>query len=152
MQIVSKPKQQKILITHLPLDKDKEEVFALVRRDRVFINSICEYAKELRKKGIKVYERKVNIIRTNAGYFMAWDEQYLKEHISEPKKKLDTFIGLDGRVKVKSQKGDDIIVDDLAKMTATLFVPNPNNFEYVKHKDENVNNNTIENLYWSGIK
>lgn len=142
----------KVLITHLPIEKDKEEVFALVKRSRLLINSICEYSKELRKKGVKVYERKVNIIRTNAGYFCAFDEEYLKKNIPEPKKKLDTFKGLDGRIKVKSQKGNDIIVDDLANMTATLFIPNPEKFEYVKHKDENLENNTIENLYWSKTK
>lgn len=31
---------------------------------------------------------------------------------------------------------------------AQLFVPNPNNYTYVNHKDENKRNNTYSNLEW----
>lgn len=34
------------------------------------------------------------------------------------------------------------------KLVAEYFIPNPNNYEYVHHKDENKLNNNIENLEW----
>jgi hypothetical protein len=37
----------------------------------------------------------------------------------------------------------------LHNLIAKAFIPNPNNYRYVKHKDGITTNNTIENLYWS---
>lgn len=34
------------------------------------------------------------------------------------------------------------------KCVAQLFVPNPNNYTYINHKDENKRNNTYSNLEW----
>lgn len=34
------------------------------------------------------------------------------------------------------------------KCVAQLFVPNPNNYEYVNHRDENKRNNVYSNLEW----
>jgi hypothetical protein len=36
----------------------------------------------------------------------------------------------------------------LRKIIAEQYVPNPNNYKYMKNKDEDVNNNNIDNLYW----
>jgi hypothetical protein len=37
----------------------------------------------------------------------------------------------------------------LHNLIAKAFIPNPNNYRYVKHKDGITTNNTIGNLYWS---
>jgi hypothetical protein len=36
----------------------------------------------------------------------------------------------------------------LRKIITEQYIPNPNNYKYVKNKDEDVNNNSIDNLYW----
>lgn len=34
------------------------------------------------------------------------------------------------------------------RLVAIAFIPNPNNYKYVNHKDENVKNNNVSNLEW----
>lgn len=34
------------------------------------------------------------------------------------------------------------------RLVAEAFIPNPNNYKYINHKDENKLNNNIENLEW----
>lgn len=34
------------------------------------------------------------------------------------------------------------------RLVAITFIPNPNNYKYVNHKDENTFNNTLNNLEW----
>lgn len=34
------------------------------------------------------------------------------------------------------------------RLVAQVFIPNPNNYEFVNHKDENKKNNNVENLEW----
>lgn len=36
----------------------------------------------------------------------------------------------------------------LHKLVAENFIPNPNNYQYVNHKDENKENNIVSNLEW----
>lgn len=35
------------------------------------------------------------------------------------------------------------------RLVALAFVENPNNYRYVKHHDNDYNNNNADNLYWS---
>jgi hypothetical protein len=37
----------------------------------------------------------------------------------------------------------------LHNLIAKAFIPNPNNYKFVKHKDGNNKNNSIDNLFWS---
>ena len=34
------------------------------------------------------------------------------------------------------------------RLVATVFIPNPNNYPVINHKDENPSNNNVENLEW----
>jgi hypothetical protein len=40
----------------------------------------------------------------------------------------------------------------LTRLIATQWIPNPNNWEFVKYKDENKLNIDIDNLYWAQNK
>lgn len=37
---------------------------------------------------------------------------------------------------------------DVARMVATAFVPNPNNYDFINHKNGNKLDNRAENLEW----
>lgn len=144
---------RKVVITHLDKSKNKEEVFAIAKRSKLLKNSIIRYSEDLLKQGIKTYERHINIIRTSNGYYLAlYHQDLIKNRTKEPESKLEPFEGFDGRMKVKLMKEGEEIVEDLATIIAVAFIPNPDKYEFVKHKDGNTKNNVAENLYWSKIK
>lgn len=37
----------------------------------------------------------------------------------------------------------------VSRLVATAFIPNPNNLPHVGHEDDNKNNNSVSNLYWT---
>ena len=149
-----KDTERNVLITHLDLSHDWEAVKKIVKRSRLLINSICQYSKDLKKKDVIVEERHVNIIKTNIGYFCAFYEDDIKENRTKQKEETtEQFEGLDGRMKtVLHDDNGEEIVKDVAEMVAIMFVPNPDNYEYVKHKDGDTKNNNYINLYWSKFK
>lgn len=54
-----------------------------------------------------------------------------------------------GRAKVilTNEKGESKEMD-VARMVATTFVPNPNNYDFINHKNGNKLDNRAENLEW----
>ena len=145
--------KKKIVITHLPLSKEKEEVFSIVKRSRLLINAICSYSKELKRAGVEVYERKVNIIHTEQGYYCAFFEEDINQNRTQDKERLQPFKGIDGRLKVQLlDKHGGIVIEDVALLVAKIHVPNPEQYEHVNFKDGNPENVKMENLEWSPIK
>lgn len=68
-------KNERIAVIRMP-DKITEDVaWSMVVDDRLLIDTICKYSKELRDNGIKIYERRSNVISTEAGYFFAIREE-----------------------------------------------------------------------------
>lgn len=46
----------------------------------------------------------------------------------------------------KDQHGKSVYVH---RLIAETYIPNPDNLQYVRHKDGNKLNNCVDNLYWS---
>lgn len=134
-----------IVITRMPLRVPKEEAFACAMKDRILINAICEYRKQLESENKEVYARKDNVIVCEDGYYFAFYEDELMEAESNP----EPFMGEDGRMKVFLHGSLKSGVEDLAKLVATTFIPNPHNFPDVLFKDKNPCNCSADNLYWS---
>lgn len=38
--------------------------------------------------------------------------------------------------------------ESIHRIVARAFIPNPNNYKYINHKDENKQNNNVDNLEW----
>ena len=70
----------------------------------------------------------------------------LKKYISGHKNKRGyysfTLYNIDGKRKHKG----------LHQLLALAFIPNPNNYEIVRHLDDNKNNNSLSNLKWGTIQ
>ena len=63
---------------------------------------------------------------------LAWNKQYLCVGLYDDNKKYHKFL--------------------IHRLIAKVFIPNPNNYEIVNHKDENKFNNCVGNLEWVSIK
>jgi len=144
---------KKIVITHLPIIKNKDDVFALAKRSRELINAIVTYKKELEKNEVEIFERHVNILRTSEGYFCAFHEDDLKKNRTIEKEAPTPFKGIDGRMKVALiNKQGASVIEDLALLVAKVYIANPDNYEFVGFKDKNPENCKAENLFWSETK
>lgn len=53
-----------------------------------------------------------------------------------------------GYLKVSLWKDGKSTTKPIHRLVAETFIPNPNNFSQVNHKDENKLNNSVENLEW----
>ena len=55
----------------------------------------------------------------------------------------------DGYLKVRLQKGEKDATRRVHTLVAEAFIPNPNNFDTVNHKDGDKTNNNVDNLEWA---
>ena len=57
-----------------------------------------------------------------------------------------------GYCEVKLWKNRKVSTKLIHRLVAEAFIPNPNNYSQVNHKDENKNNNSVDNLEWCTSK
>ena len=79
-----------------------------------------------------------------------WSEERGHEY-SIKGKVLKPYDVNDYRVIMLSKNGKNTNMR-VHRLVAEAFIPNPNNLEYVNHKDENKSNNRLENLEWCTAK
>ena len=58
----------------------------------------------------------------------------------------------DGHLQVGLSCGSKVKWCFVHRLVAQAFIPNPNNFPVINHKDENPTNNCVENLEWCTIQ
>ena len=68
----------RIVITHCPLETNKDEVFAMAKPDEKLIDAIKMHSKKKAGEGIETFEQKDNIIATEKGYYCAFFESDLQ--------------------------------------------------------------------------
>jgi hypothetical protein len=69
------------------------------------------------------------------------------------KKILNGYIDKDGYNRITfNNKNLDVKSSSIHRLVAEAFIPNPNNFPVINHKDENVKNNYYKNLEWCTIQ
>lgn len=68
------------------------------------------------------------------------------------KEKILKQLKRNGYLYVKLCNNGDIKSFSVHRLVALSFLKNPNNFDYVNHKDENKYNNKVENLEWCSQK
>jgi len=66
----------------------------------------------------------------------------IKEKVMKP------FINRGGYYCVKLSKNQKYKSFKIHRLVALAFIPNPNNYECINHKDENKKNNVVSNLEW----
>lgn len=73
-----------IIITHCPLNIEKDQVLAMAHDDPELINEIKKISKEKESQHVETFMQYQNIIATEEGYYFAfWD--YQLEHAEEIK-------------------------------------------------------------------
>lgn len=98
-------------------------------------------------KNIKGYEGIYQV--SNLGRIKSLErmEKY-KNTQRKRKEKILKGINLNGYIRIgllKNKKYKNFLVH---RLVATTFIPNPNNFKEINHKDGNKQNNEISNLEW----
>jgi hypothetical protein len=69
----------KIVVTSWPLSVSKEESFKICQKNKILIDNIIKYSKELKEQNIETFDIIDNIIITEKGYFGAFFEEDLKK-------------------------------------------------------------------------
>lgn len=64
------------------------------------------------------------------------------------KNKTMTIYTRKGYCLVKLSSNNKAVEKKVHRLVAEAFIPNPNNYDCVNHKDENPLNNNVENLEW----
>ena len=93
-------------------------------------------------KDIKGYEGHYQVSNWGRGKSLKWN----KEKILQP------LIQSNGYYYIGLVKNNKRINYKIHRLVAEAFLPNPNNYKEVNHKDENKANNVVTNLEWCDRK
>lgn len=93
----------------------------------------------------RIKRKEYSIIRNN-GRKQTWKEKILK-----PTKDASGYLGIRSCTKNNLQNGKSITLR-IHRLVAEAFIDNPNNYNFVNHKDGNKLNNCVENLEWCTCK
>lgn len=64
-------------------------------------------------------------------------------------KKIKTLVRSgNGYIHINLYRGNELHQELVHRLIAKTFLPNPNNYKEVNHKDGNITNNKVENLEW----
>ena len=86
---------------------------------------------------------------SNLGRIRSWKWKKTKKGSLCPQPKIiKPFLRDDGYEEVKLKLHNKRINVKVHQLVARAFIPNPNNYPCVNHKDENRSNNVVSNLEW----
>ena len=89
-------------------------------------------------KDIKGYEGLYQVSNEGRVKSLKWNKEKILKGGHHTKGYLQLCLYKDGQV----------IMKKIHRLVAEAFIPNPNNYKEVNHKDENKENNSVENLEW----
>ena len=80
--------------------------------------------------------------------YLITDEGIVISLKNNKRRVLKTYYTKNGYEMVKLCMNNKTYPKQIHRLVAEAFIPNPNNFEDVDHKDDNRKNNKLENLQW----
>lgn len=86
-----------------------------------------------------------------SGYYISDDGKVFSTKKGEMKELRLVKSGGYSKVKLRSDNGV-VKIFGVHRLVAVAFIPNPENFPCVNHKDENKTNNCVENLEWCTVR
>ena len=97
-------------------------------------------------KDIKGYEKLYQV--SNLGRVRSFPRKYANYG-----NEIKILKGLNNRgyLRVSLSKNGKCKMFSIHRLVAEAFIPNPNNYSCVNHKDENPSNNNVKNLEWCSI-
>ena len=81
-------------------------------------------------------------------YFVNEDGEIIRL-IGDKKKTVKPFIHPDGTKQVSLSEQGKVKKFTVHKIVSETFIPNPNKWKHIIHKDNNLSNNSVSNLEWS---
>ena len=103
-------------------------------------------------KPVKGYEGLYEV--SNFGRIRTVEREYTQKHYSG----IDSHYNVKNKIMRQHKRGNRMFVGltkdkiqkgySVSRIVATAFLPNPENFPVVNHKDANPCNNNVENLEW----
>lgn len=97
---------------------------------------------------IKEYEGLYQI--SNLGKVKSLKRKTTNQHCKENKILKNNF-DKDGYLQVRLSKNGKAKTKRVHQLVAEAFIPNPNNFNSINHKNEIKNDNRVENLEWCSV-